>query len=411
MTEEDRYTEVTETSWFSRIGSAFSGILVGLILFAAAFPLLFWNEGRAVKRYKTLKEGGGKVVSVSADRIDPELDGQLVHVTGEAVTEDVLTDPTFGVQTRALKLRRTVEMFQWQESRRTETEKKVGGGERKVTIYDYHRTWSDRLIDSSSFKQPMEHRNPPTMPIGSQTWTAEPVTLGAYTLPRSLVDDISAYRPLDVEGSDGELKTIGDRTCEPAEDGYYCGFNSGTPEIGDLRIYYREVPPMTVSLVARQQGDTFSAYQTQAGGTISLLRTGVHSAEAMFQQAQTRNKWLTWLLRGAGLLVMAIGLGMIFKPLSVVADVIPFVGSLVAAGTGMVAFLLAAVFSLITIAVAWIFYRPWIGGILLAAAAACLAGVFMMWRKGKAKAAASGATPPPRRPSGPPSPPPPPPRA
>ena len=40
-------TEVSVESWGSRLGGAFKGILVGIILFILAFPLLFWNEGRA----------------------------------------------------------------------------------------------------------------------------------------------------------------------------------------------------------------------------------------------------------------------------------------------------------------------------------------------------------------------------
>ena len=61
----DSYTEVSSQSWFGRIGNAFKGILVGLILVAIAFGLLFWNEGRAVKRYKTLKEGGGAFLYIT----------------------------------------------------------------------------------------------------------------------------------------------------------------------------------------------------------------------------------------------------------------------------------------------------------------------------------------------------------
>ena len=57
----DSFTEVTHQSWGSRLGGAFKGIVFGIILFIVSFPLLFWNEGRAVKRHKTLEEGGGAV--------------------------------------------------------------------------------------------------------------------------------------------------------------------------------------------------------------------------------------------------------------------------------------------------------------------------------------------------------------
>ena len=76
---EDTFTEVTNASWLSRIGSAIKGIVIGLALFIVAFPILFWNEGRAVRRYKTLNEGAGSVISLPEARVLPENDGKLVH--------------------------------------------------------------------------------------------------------------------------------------------------------------------------------------------------------------------------------------------------------------------------------------------------------------------------------------------
>ena len=49
---EDTFNEITSESWLSRIGGAIKGVVIGLVLFIAAFPFLFWNEGRAVKRYE-----------------------------------------------------------------------------------------------------------------------------------------------------------------------------------------------------------------------------------------------------------------------------------------------------------------------------------------------------------------------
>lgn len=122
---DDSYTEVTNQSWFSRIGGAIKGIIFGFILFIIAFPLLFWNEGRAVKTYKSLKEGSGAVISVLADQVDPNNEGKLVHLSGRASTEETLTDPVFGVSENALRLRRKVEMYQWQEHSESETKKNL----------------------------------------------------------------------------------------------------------------------------------------------------------------------------------------------------------------------------------------------------------------------------------------------
>ena len=61
----DSFTEMTSTSWFSRIANSFKGILAGIVFIVLSIVLLSWNEGRAVKRYKTLKEGAGAVVTKS----------------------------------------------------------------------------------------------------------------------------------------------------------------------------------------------------------------------------------------------------------------------------------------------------------------------------------------------------------
>ena len=103
---EDSFTEVTTESWFGRIGGALKGIVFGLAFLIAAFPVLFWNEGRAVKQYKTLNEGAGSVISLPEARVLPENEGKLVHVSGTAVTDDIVTDTEFDV---AVKTRQNIQ--------------------------------------------------------------------------------------------------------------------------------------------------------------------------------------------------------------------------------------------------------------------------------------------------------------
>ena len=83
--------------------------------------------------------------------------------------------------------------------------------------------------------------------------------------------------------------------------------------------------------------------------------------------------------------MMFMGLAMFFRPLSVLGDVIPFVGSLIGMGTTIVAFLLAAALSLVTIAVAWIYYRPLLGIGLLVLAVAFTYGIRALSKSAKAK--------------------------
>ena len=171
----DSFTETTSQGWFSRIVDSIKGIVVGLGMTVVAFPILFWNEGRAVQTAQSLEEGAGAVVSVSADRVDAANEGRLVHLTGTSAASAPVRDEDFGFSTPALKLVRKVEMYQWKEEEKSETKKKLGGGEETVTTYTYEKAWSSDPIDSSQFQEPSGHENPGGFPVQANTVVADPV--------------------------------------------------------------------------------------------------------------------------------------------------------------------------------------------------------------------------------------------
>lgn len=385
---EDQFTEVTKESWFGRIKGAIKGILFGLILLVVSFPFLFWNEGRAVKRYKTLKEGSGSVISVASDSVIPGNEGKLIHVSGLLKTDDILTDEIFGVSENAVKLERSVEMYQWMEESRSETKKKLGGGTVTTTTYDYKRGWSSSLNDSSSFKKPAGHENPGSFKYEEWRVTASNVTLGAFTMSSGLLGRINNYVPYPVNDT-GNLSYELRRTAAVSNGSIYIGGTPGSPKVGDMRISFRIIKPGVVSVIARQMGQSFSPYQTRAGGSIELLAYEQRSADMMFETAQSQNTMTTWILRLLGFLIMMIGISMILKPLSVIGDVVPFIGTIVGVGTGIISFLVALVLSLITIAIAWLVYRPVLAVVLLVIAVGSIFLIRSKLKKGKAKAAAS----------------------
>ncbi len=65
---------------------------------------------------------------------------------------------------------------------------------------------------------------------------------------------------------------------------------------------------------------------------------------------------------------MMAGISMAFRPLTVVADVIPFLGDILGLGVGIFAGIVSFALSVLTIAVAWLRYRPLLGIPLLALA-------------------------------------------
>ena len=380
----DSIQVTSSSSWFSRLGKAFTGIVVGIILIIIGIALLFWNEGRAVKTYNTLKEGQGLVIDVASDSVDAANDGKLVHLTADALTDETLVDQDFGISANVIRLRRDVLMYQWEETRQTETRKKIGGGEETVTTYTYSKEWRRSLNDSSNFQSPSGHENPSEFPFDSMTWDAENVPVGAFYLSPDLVSQLSDFAGLSVrEIPEGAAWP---EDAKLSNGGIFLGADTAQPQIGDVWINFSVVEQGPVSLIAAQNGDTFAEYQTKAGGTIAMIVAGNVPAQQMFEDAIAQNTLITWLVRLGGFILIWIGFGLLFAPLSVLADIVPIFGSLVGAATGLISFLLALAVSLTVIAIAWLFFRPLLGIPLLVLA--IVAAVFAFRTFGKRTQAA-----------------------
>lgn len=409
----DEFTDVEYTGWGSKIMNSIGGVVIGILLFIVSFPILFWNEGRAVHTAQDLAEGKGNVVSIAdASKLDSAAEGKLVHLTGKADTTAELKDDKFGVQALAIRLVREVEMYQWQQEQKKEKKKKLGGGEQTVTKTTYKKVWSAEPIASDTFKYPKGHTNPP-MPYKSETWTADKVTLGAYKLTPDLVKQISGDTkipsvketldsvPETLRGKlqlkDGYLYQAAPQDAAASKEKAAATEDSGGGDyavdepdsapgatLGDVRIQFKMVKPATVSIVSRLRGDTFEPYKAGSGTTIDRLMMGDKSAAAMFEQMESENAMLTWILRLVGFVLMAVGIALCFQPLVAIADVIPIMGDILGAGTVIVAIGLALPLALITIALGWVTYRPLVGIPLLVVAVGGLVGLTMLGRSRRA---------------------------
>ncbi len=369
------YTEVSRQNYGNRMMGSIKGILIGLILFLAAFPVLWINEGYAVRIAKGLEEGAGNVIEANLTTYSPELGGLLVHSTGETVTPEILTDSEFGISLNAILLVRTVEMYQWQEKSTTETIEKIGGTKETITTYTYEPVWSSRLIQSSAFRDPdarTKHANPARMPFEGSSWTAQQVKIGEYTLSPGLVRQISANQ--DINYTNEEIAEIPDSIKSEAQisaNQIYIG-NPGSPQIGDLRISHRAALPGQVSVIGQINNGQIGPYRTKQNTTIEMLRDGTHTAGEMIESAKAANVFRTWLMRVLGFFLFFAGLNTIFKPFATLGVVLPFLGRLLSSGLGLVAGLISLILTFIVIALAWIFYRPLLAIILL-----LLAGVLV----------------------------------
>jgi len=385
----DTFTESTSTSYGGRIKNSFKGVFVGILLIIGSVILLFWNEGRAIRTEKGLKEGSSAVQTISAESVNSANDGKLVHLSGPLSTSGPVKDDSFNIQAPdTISLERVVEMYQWKENRSTETKKKLGGGEEQITTYEYKQEWSPELLSSSGFKHPEGHSNPETMPYQKAQFNATEVKLQAFLVSPDLLAQLNDPESLPV--TQANLSQLPDPIKAKAKlsDGnFYFGANPATPQVGDARVSFKVIKPSVVSIVSQQQGNSFHAYTTQQGTSIALISRGQKTAVEMFKSALAANRNFTWLLRGLGFLLLFAGFGMIFKPLSVLADVVPFIGSIVGAGTGLISFLLAVAFWLATVGIAWLYYRPVLGIAMLAGVVAALVLAVVKLKKNRPVAA------------------------
>ena len=381
------FTETTSVGWLGRIGSSIKGILVGLVLLIVSLVMLVMNERNAVQDLKTNREIADKVVSVSADSVDSANEGELVHLNGPAKTEDLVRNEQFGIEENAIRLSWNAEIYQWVEKKKSEKKKKLGGGEETVTTYTYEKKWVEKSVDSSKFKE-SGRENVGRRKYGSGSSQAENVTLGAFKLSEGLVSQISwseAY-PLQ-ELPEGWKKKDG-----RLQGGVFFTGKPDEPKIGDEKVSFSLTKPGDVSVMAVQTGDSFTTYKSETGKTKLLLYEGLLSAEEVVAGEEQKAKILRWALRGGGVLLMFFGFLLILKPLSVMADVLPFLGSLVGGVSALVAFLISIAISFVVIAISWIFFRPVLGIGLLAVAIGCF---YLIKKKMSAKNQMPDSVPPP----------------
>lgn len=359
----DESGEQTKPGLRSLLWESVGTVVLGVILFVLAFPILLFNESHVVRMARALEEGAKAVVDAPADRVNPTNERKLVHVTGRATTDGSIADPIFGVSANAIKLRRRVLMYQWQETSSKETD---SSGNEIAATYHYDPIWSDQPIDSGAFHERRELHNPP-MPFRSVEYVATDVKLGAFKLNRGMVSQLTEAEPVDVSGA--KIPESVRARASRLESGFAIG-NQASPRIGDMRITFQQVASPQVSIVARQAGDTFEPYQSGSGGSVELVVMGIENAATMFANSRSENSFgpRTWWLRCLGFGMMFAGLALVLRPFSDLEEGAPVIGNLMHFGLAVVCSVTGLCLSLVMVAFAWISFRPFLGISLLSGA-------------------------------------------
>ena len=343
----DSYSDVSNRSLGDNLIDSIKGVLVGLVLFAASFPLLWWNEGRTdistvAKKAAVMKPDGSTQAAG---------EGKLIAVTEAIKSSGTLGDPDYLKAGAYVSLRREAEMYAWVEKVTKKEEKKLGGGTKVTTTYTYDKQWTARPQSSDDFRHPEDHENPP-MTVSSQSWLSPSATVGVYGFaPEDIT--LPSPRPVAVSSENllpGKGKKSGDF--------YFVGRGSvEQPLLGDVRIAWTGIESgRRVTAYGKQQGTQLVAYMHDGKDKLYRVVDGTH--EEAIASLHGEHTTLTWILRLMGFLFMWFGLALVLGPIQAVLDILPFLGSTSRALTGIVLFPVALVLTSVTVLVAIVAHNP-----------------------------------------------------
>ncbi|HEY0505436.1 MAG TPA: TMEM43 family protein [Lysobacter sp.] len=193
----------------------------------------------------------------------------------------VLRDRDFGVSSPRFGLERQVEMYQWRRA----------GGE------DYARVWHAAPIDSSGFAA--GHENPSTLPLQSQRWWAKDATLDGQPIDVAVLQTLGQWRLFRPNFS--RLPANLAASFQPEGDGLGSAENPLDPQVGDLRIRWRELhlPPLDDKVELRD-----GRWQLTPEAAAQAVRAARESVVVELPESRDR-RLLPWLLAGAAVLAMA----------------------------------------------------------------------------------------------------------
>ena len=128
-------------------------------------------------------------------------------------------DAEFGVVARHYGLERLVEMYQWRSDGQ-----------------DYARTWNAQPIDSAGFAP--GHANP-SFPLQGRRWLAKSISIDGKPLDPEVITKFGQWQ--DFRPSFSALPGNLAVTFQPEGNGLGSAENPLDPQVGDLRIHWREL--------------------------------------------------------------------------------------------------------------------------------------------------------------------------
>lgn len=226
-------------------------LLLALALAGIAAPALAWQKPLPVA------QPGADAVGAPVGGIE---------------TSTPIVDRDFGVSTKSPGLDRLVEMYQW---RRQDGE--------------YERVWNAARIDSAEFDD--AHRNPPFL-LDNHRWWSEDARLDGRPVDPEVLQALGEWRVFRPGFSRLPLNMAA--TFQPEGDGLGSAENPLQPQIGDLRVRWRELvmPPLQERVLFRD--GAWRLRPSAAPGSGREAGGGPQRGDAVAAPAATDADDLSW---------------------------------------------------------------------------------------------------------------------
>jgi len=421
---------VEEHSYSDRLKKSIAEVICGLLLIIIV-PVFLWLTEKKVVRYDMMINRCQIAVREVPNSavVSRRYESRPVMVKGSTRVDDrngVLRDEVFGFtpEVSSVRLRRTVEMYQWVEDKEEQDSR---------TVYSYRKEWLEIDTDSDSFRDP-SYANPPRQPcVYSTVFNAESVYIGAYRLLDLQVSKLHRFRPCTLpcipssalvgyphlsphiekaSRSHMELFSAGSELSLPSWGGTceYLVFNGtiSNPQIGTIRVSYDAVPAGSpVTTIAVQHGESFRPFSEEDAHSTDLLATCGHVSldegecveccccctviggcaepcagalvgsevclveerltdiKTMFQDERSNLRCRLLLVRLVCYLLLSIGIFLVLKPIAVLLSFIPLLGGLIANVLWVASLITGFLIGMVVTSVAWITYRPYMLTVLL----------------------------------------------
>lgn len=298
------------------------GMLIGVLLFIAAFPVLYFNEA-------TENLSKAAATAVPSDESHLVEEGQLAYVYG-IIHSDTPVQDSFLIGDYIV-VNRTVEMYGYEESVRTEDNKEV---------YSYQKTWVITPSLSTSW-QGSATQLPQDVPSAYNDYiTNLPVQRSQFA--SNLTVEGTPLNPggLSIMNLEFLLPTTEEVSLELLNEGYTIHSNYlyvsqsatgtfSTPQLGDIRISFNVIHQGDDGiLLAKKDTNQWAAFTTEQGNTLYRFFNGNTTLQSVVDQLNSEYLFTLWLFRGIGFAMFLFGILLFLNPLIRLLNYVPFVGGI-----------------------------------------------------------------------------------